>query len=137
MKDLLSVPLGHMPSCVPTVPRHRPPFYDGAGMYLTINRLASYVWVCTYSASSRHKLLPQVKITRLIYCLGEARATKKVRYVDIHTKLFILFNGKSQPVGAFIGSQNLVSPSTHNLMFYITDPKHLEFCVDYFNTLWK
>lgn len=138
MTNILAMPLGKVKTRIGIDPRCVPPLYDGAAMYdlIRTDKKCTYLWVCTFTASEHHDLGKKT-ISRLIYCLGSSRAVKKRKFADIHTKLFIAFDGQTKPLYAFVGSQNLVAPTTHNLMVMLNDNVSVYTCIEYFDSLWQ
>lgn len=98
-----------------------------------------HVDVITYTYSLYH---PIFRLRRLIYCLGDtppARFTPK-RITNVHTKLYLGYStdryGDLKVQAAFIGSQNCVAPTTHNLMVCTRNVKDLRKLADYFESLY-
>lgn len=135
--DMLKVDLKHVKTKITDFPSVKPPLYDGVQMYVLLNtfKKGHRCDVITYTASPHADL--DLPVDRLIYCLGSHRATAKKKFSDIHTKMFIVKNEHGYPVCVFIGSQNLVAPTSHNLSYHITAPAEIAQCVAYFEHLWK
>lgn len=135
MNAMFKTNLKHVPTRVTVSPRVVWPLLDGPSLFEYLNHdLVSYVWVCTYTISRDHIL--KKPIQRLIYSVGPTRLMSRRRFSDIHTKLYITFNRDHIPMMAYVGSQNLVKPTTHNLSLAVCDRTQIEQCVDYFNRLW-
>lgn len=135
--DLLKTDLTNVKTRIVHSPVCRPPFFDGKQMYDYINatKACTQVDVVTYTVSPHRDL--SKKVRRLIYSIGVTRLPHKRRFADIHSKLLILLDADENVLSAFVGSQNLVAPTLHNLMYHITDRPGLVACCEYFESLWN
>ena len=137
-QNYLKMDLTRVATRIALPPVARPPLYDGQDMYDHINAdpNIAFLWVCTYTVSADHDI--DKPIARLIHCLGKpGKVYPHIRkYTDIHTKLFLCFDGRANPRMAFVGSQNLVAATTHNLMVGLRTTADVTACLNYFNHLW-
>jgi len=110
--------------------------FDGLGFFNWLNKATkTTLWVATYTVSSDHPL--RIQISRLIYYENNNHRlmAKEVRKARSHVKLYLQRRGR-KTIGAYTGSQNLVSPTNNELMVKI-HPRHHRFLTTYYESLWN
>lgn len=107
--------------------------FTGPEFFKWLNEHTGRLWVMTYTVNDNHGLRPE--ITRLIYSLGKTKLKPRTHVPGIHTKLYLTVDNR-RPVSAFVGSQNLVSPTTENLMVRL-EQRFVNDMAEYFDHFWK
>lgn len=109
--------------------------FTGQGFFHWLNAAkGTTLWVMTYTASSLCPL--EVEVTRLLTEIGGyPRAKQSKRLLRIHTKLYLQWMA-DKVVGCYIGSQNLVAPTTDNLMVQLK-PDYYDLMLAYYEHFWK
>lgn len=102
-------------------------------MYDCLNSWKRPLWVMTYTVTTHHHL--NAPIQKLIWQLGASRIANRRQLLGIHTKLFLVLKDET-PIEAFVGSQNLVAPTSDNLMVRVTEPREVRELIAYFNHFW-
>lgn len=101
-----------------------------------------YVEALTYTFT----YVPDVLFRRLVLCrkptqplevVGMGLVRTEIRlHPQLHTKLFICESRGRHPFTAYIGSQNLVKPTTYNIMLRIKDESAISALRRYYAMIW-
>lgn len=115
-------------------------------LYLSQRRMADdllchrRVYALTYSYSEHNWLSKSGRLAKLV--VGIKMRKREVptgtRYhYHLHSKLFLGINRSGHAEAAYIGSQNLVGLTVHNLTVRIKNRAQLSTLTDYFNLIWN
>jgi hypothetical protein len=124
-------------ACVPSIGV----FYDGINFFSHLRATYDYIDAITYTCQD-FRLCP--KVSRLI--VGVSHISKRTEVgirpssgyktlAGLHTKLYLGYK-RNKLVDAFVGSQNLVSPTLCEIIVR-TNSEQRDYLARYFESLWS